>query len=103
MKAMIQMIQESYQNRIMLSEIAAAGAVGQSKCCRLFKAYLNMTPNDYLTQYRLDKSRALLQETEVPVTRIAEEVGFGSASYYTKVFREWYGETPTEYRSRSRG
>ena len=99
-KSMIHFIQESYQDKITLKQIAAAGAVGQSKCCQLFRNYLNMTPNNFLLQYRLDKSRTLLRETELSITQIAEEVGFGGVSYYTEVFHKWYKETPTEYRKR---
>ena len=102
-KAMIRFIQESYQDRITLKKIAAAGAVGESKCCQLFRNYLNMTPNNYLMKYRLDKSRTLLQETELSITQIALDVGFCGASYYAEMFRKWYNETPKEYRERIKG
>ena len=97
-KNMVGYIQEHYQEKISLAEIAASGAVGQSKCCKLFKNYMNVTPNAYLNQFRLNKSRELLHDTELSITEIAEAVGFGGASYYAESFHKYYGESPSEYR-----
>lgn len=96
---MVSFIQRRYSEKITLAEIAASGAVGQSKCCKLFAKYLAQTPNGYLNRYRLSKSTELLSDTNLPVTRIAEMTGFGGASYYAEAFRKSYGKSPTEYRS----
>ena len=98
LKNMIGFIQQSYMKKISLSDIAASGAVGQSKCCKLFARYLGQTPNLYLTQYRLNKSMELLKNTDMAVTEIAVETGFGGGSYYAEAFRKWIGKSPTEYR-----
>ena len=99
LKNMVGFIQERFKDKISLADIARAGAVGQSKCCRLFQACLSQTPNTYLTSYRLDKSCVLLRDTDMTIAEIALEVGFGSASYFTETFRKWYAQTPTKYRS----
>lgn len=96
---MVSFIQRRYAEKITLAEIAASGAVGQSKCCKLFAKYLAQTPNGYLNRYRLSKSTELLSGTNLPVTQIAEATGFGGASYYAEAFRKSYGKSPTEYRS----
>ena len=98
LKNIIGFIQQNYTVKISLADIAAAGAVGQSKCCKLFAKYIGQTPNLYLTQYRLDKSTELLKNTDMTVTEIAYAVGFNGSSYYAEVFRKWYGKSPTEYR-----
>lgn len=98
-KNMVGFIQKNYSRKISLMEIAASGAVGQSKCCKLFAKYFSQTPNGYLTQYRLNKSIELLHDTDQSITEIALSVGFGSASYYAETFRKWIGKSPTEYRS----
>ena len=97
-KNMIGFIQTHYTEKISLPEIAAAGAVGQSKCCKLFTQYLGQTPNRYLTQYRLDQSTVLLKNTDLTVTEIATAAGFGGSSYYAETFRAWIGKSPTQYR-----
>lgn len=98
LKNMVGFIQQNYASKISLADIAASGAVGQSKCCKLFEKYTGQSPNVYLTRYRLDKSMALLKNTELSVTEIAGAVGFGGGSYYAEVFRKWNGKSPTTYR-----
>ncbi len=102
LRNMIGFIQHNYANKITLADIAASGAVGQSKCCRLFAKYIRQTPNIYVTQYRLDKSTTLLRDTDRTVTEIATAVGFNGSSYYAEAFRKWYGTSPTEYRNASK-
>lgn len=101
LKNMIGFIQQNYTGRISLAQIAASGAVGQSKCCKLFAKYIGRTPNVYLTQYRLDKSTELLKGTDMTVTEVADFVGFGGSSYYAEAFRRWSGKSPSEYRKSS--
>ena len=98
-KKMIGFIQQNYTAKISLADIAASGAVGQSKCCKLFAKYISQTPNMYLTQYRLDKSTELLLKTDMTITEIAHAVGFGGSSYYAETFRKQCGKSPTEYRN----
>ena len=97
-KNMVRFIQNNYRKKISLAEIAASGAVGQSKCCRLFARYFSRTPNEYLTHYRLRKSMELLHDTDMSITEIALSTGFGSASYYAETFRRKLGKSPKEYR-----
>ena len=99
LKNMVGFIQKNYTGKISLADIAASGAVGQSKCCKLFAKYFSQTPNVYLTGYRLDKSIELLRCTDLSITDIALSVGFGSASYYAETFRRWFGKSPTEFRN----
>ena len=96
---MIGFIQKNYTRKIALREIAASGAVGQSKCCKLFARFFGQTPNTYLNQYRLNKSLELLQNGDMSIAEIALTVGFGGASYYAEVFRKCFGKSPTEYRN----
>ena len=76
--------------------------MGESKCCQLFRRYFSQTPVEYLNRYRLDKSLALLRETDRSITEIALAVGFGGASYYAELFRRQMGQSPTEYRTKAR-
>ena len=103
-KAMMGFIQRDYRKKITLADIAAAGCVGQSKCCRLFAKYCSgRSPVAYLNQYRLERSTELLRSTDMNMTEIAMAAGFGSASYYAETFKKWTGKSPTEYRRFVRG
>ena len=98
LKNMIGYIQKSHGEKITLNDIAQSGAVGQSKCCKLFDKYIGMTPNEYLIQYKLNQSVWYLKNTDLTVTEIAHTVGFSGSSYYAEAFRKRYGKSPSEYR-----
>lgn len=52
----------------------------------------------YIQQRRLDQAKMLLRETELPVGKVAEAVGYGNISYFSKLFRQKVGCQPGEYR-----
>ncbi len=101
-KNMVRFLQQNYDKKISLSEIAISGSVGQSKCCKLFAQYFAMSPIQYLNQYRLNKSTCLLKETDLSITDIALSIGFNGGSYYAETFKRWLGKTPSEYRKHNR-
>ncbi|MCI8628473.1 MAG: helix-turn-helix transcriptional regulator [Firmicutes bacterium] len=68
------------------------------KCCKLFRSYINQTPNAYLISYRLNQSIKLLCNTDKSISDIAFDVGFHGASYYSETFRKWFGISPTKYK-----
>ena len=95
-------IQKFYREKITLKDIAFSGAVGQSKCCKLFKKYIGVTPNTYLIQYRLHQSTWYLKNTDMTVTEIAQTVGFSGGSYYAEAFGKLCNKSPSEYRKAER-
>ena len=98
LKNMIGYIQKFYCEKITLDDIAQSGAVGQSKCCKLFDKYIGVTPNSYLIKYRLHQSTWYLKNTDMTITEIAQTVGFSGSSYYAETFRKWLSQSPSEYR-----
>lgn len=98
LKDMISFINENYGEKLRLASIAAAGKVGKTGCCTIFKRYLNKTPNEYLTELRLRKSMELLKNTDMTILEISYAVGFSGASYFTETFHKFYECTPSEYR-----
>lgn len=98
LKNMVGYIQKYYCEKVTLADIAAAGAVGQSKCCKVFDKYIGTTPNVYLIQYRLNRSIRYLKDTDMTITEIAQAVGFSGSSYYAEVFRKYYRKSPSAYR-----
>jgi AraC-like DNA-binding protein/quercetin dioxygenase-like cupin family protein len=98
LKEMIGYIQKHYPEKISLHDIASAGLMCRSKCCRLFKQTLHQTPVEYLLHYRIQKSLSLLTNRSLTITDIAAACGFSGASYYTEVFRKIIGISPSTYR-----
>lgn len=97
---MVSFIYKNYAMKLSLNDIAAAGNICRSKCCRIFKKYLNKTPIDFLNAYRLEVSMRLLTDTSMNITEIALSCGFQSPSYYAEIFRQHKGCTPGHYRIR---
>ncbi|KEO80210.1 MULTISPECIES: AraC family transcriptional regulator [Paenibacillus] len=95
---MTRFIHQNYDQKITLEEIAYAGAVCRSRCCTLFNKYVGQTPNNYVTQYRLQKSCEMLKETRRSISEIALACGFQSASYFSSIFRKQMGVVPQNYR-----
>ncbi len=103
LKTMISYIQKNYQGKVTLSDVAEAGMMCQSKCCRLFRDALKQSPIEYLQNYRIGKGLYLLDHTDMSITEIALECGFHGASYFTETFRKINGITPKEYRKQGKG
>ena len=97
-KALMVYIHEHYQNPISIDQLAAYGHISKRSCFRLFQTNLRMTPVEYIREYRLKKACELLADTDTPITQIAYGCGFGSGSYFGKIFRLRFRCTPWEYR-----
>ena len=98
MKKMLSWIQLNYTEKVMLEDIARAGGLSRSECCRYFKRILKKTPLSYVTDYRIQKSLILLQQVESNVTEVAYQVGFNSTSYFIEKFRKSMNMTPLAYK-----
>lgn len=66
---------------------------------RKIKAITNYSPVELMRNLRLKKARNLLMKTEKSISEICYAVGFSTPAYFTKCYREQYGETPTESRA----
>ena len=102
-KRMMLYIREHYAERLTLDEIAMAASISPRECLRDFQQRLHTTPIRYLIDWRLGAAARRLAATGQSVTDIAADCGFASGSYFTKLFREKYHMTPTQYRKKHAG
>ncbi|PAD66744.1 AraC family transcriptional regulator [Bacillus sp. 7586-K] len=100
MKQMLNWIHQHYAEKVLLDDIARAGQISRSECCRYFKRILKKTPMKYVTDYRIQKSLILLQQFEANVTDVAYQVGFNSTSYFIDKFRKTINMTPLAYKNK---
>lgn len=96
MKSAVSYINNNYQNKLSLEEIALACNLSKSEFCRCFKRVMHRTPFEYVTDLRVRKSIELLDAGK-SVTESAMSSGFFDSSYYTKTFKRYMGCTPREY------
>ena len=88
---------------LSIGKLVAYIGYGRSRFFDLFRAHTGMTPNDYLRRLRLEAARKLLEKSSRPVTEIAFEVGFNSSQYFSTVFMQYTGLTPSGFRRREVG
>lgn len=100
-KNVLNYIHKNYQQRIKLDDIADASNLSRSESCRFFKTMTGQTPFEYLLNYRINASFKILRETDLPITEVAQEVGFGSVSYFIEQFRKMTKITPLQFRKSS--
>lgn len=95
---MISFIQQNYDCKISLQDIANSGNVCRSKCCEIFKDLISQSPNNYLICHRINKSIELLINTSMSITDIALACGFSNSSYYAETFKKIKGCSPKQYK-----
>ncbi|PZE21706.1 helix-turn-helix transcriptional regulator [Paenibacillus xerothermodurans] len=69
---------------------------------RCMQKEFGCSPFEYLMQYRLEQAKLLLLQTDLPVARIAEQVGFQQPSYFSSSFTKYEKISPRDYRKRFR-
>ena len=99
-KPMLECINLRYADKLTLDEIAAAGGVSARECNRIFHRYIRMTPMNYVNFYRIRMAAHKLTQTRDSIEQIALDCGLSSPSYLARLFREEYGCSPREYRSK---
>lgn len=83
-----------------VDQLAAQMGLGRSQFYRKIKALTNYSPVELLRRLRLNQARELLTSTEKSISEIAYEVGFSTPAYFTRCYREAFGETPSDLRER---
>ena len=97
-KQMICFIEHHYSESISVGEIAAAANISGTEASRCFRELMKISSLQYLNQFRLEKAMELLLTTDKSINEIAEETGFSSNTYFTRMFRRMYHCTLIEVR-----
>ncbi|MBD2847244.1 AraC family transcriptional regulator [Paenibacillus sp. IB182496] len=93
------LIEEHYAHDLSLAMAAEKLGISQSHLSQLFKDEVGATFIQYVTQFRVDAAKRLLAKTELTISEIAKEVGYGNAQQLIRVFKKLEGGTPGEYRN----
>ena len=101
LQPVIRYIKENYRETISISDLSKLLNVCNDHLIRLFNDTIGITPTKYINNVRLEEMQKLLTNTDISITEISYMVGFSSASYVSKVFKEIFGVTPSQYRNKS--
>lgn len=94
---------KDYMNKHMaeslsLQSVSRELGVSQTYLSKLFRKYENTSFNHYLTKIRMEKAKILLRkEGKVFVKDIAEQVGYKDQFYFSRIFRSYVGQCPTDF------
>jgi YesN/AraC family two-component response regulator len=91
-------IDEHLDEQLTLKDVANFVHLNPSYFSVLFKEQANMTFSEYVTRSRLQKAKNLLIVSNLSVADISEEVGYSTSKYFIKLFKEYEGQTPSQYR-----
>lgn len=80
--------------------IASKMGLERSQFYRKIKALTNYAPVELIRRLRLQRGRELLISTEKTIAEIAYDIGFSTPAYFTKCYRDAYGETPSQVRNK---
>lgn len=97
-KKMTRFIYQNYMHPIKLENIAESANICRSKCCILFKKYVQQSPINFLNEYRVERAKELILNTNMNITEIALNCGFNNLSYFAKQFYKITGKTPKKYK-----
>jgi len=91
-------LQENFQQAISISDVAGRFKMSVRSLNRRFKVAANTTPLQYLQELRIEHAKALLKQSNLVVSEVADKVGYQDSSYFTGLFKKLNAVTPNEYR-----
>lgn len=94
----VEFIQGNYCNPIKVTDVADYVCINRSYLYTLFRSGVGMSPQQFLTTFRITKAAELLQLTEHPIESIALSCGYTDPLVFTKAFKQMKGVSPSVWR-----
>jgi len=98
--AVLERMERALEEPLERADLAAAGGVSLRQLERLFRAHLGRTIGEHYLALRLDRARALLRQTSLPVLEVALASGFTSAAHFSRAYCTRFGLPPRSERMR---
>ena len=100
-KHAIEFIDTNYSRKISIVEIATYVGINRKYLCQLFSNILNVSPQNYLINFRLQKACDLLSNSSLSINEISNSIGYIDQFLFSKVFKKYKGIAPKNYRDKS--
>ncbi|WHH57315.1 AraC family transcriptional regulator [Petroclostridium sp. X23] len=95
-----QYMEVNYEKDLTLTDVSKYVFLSQSYFAHAFKEEFDISPKSYLLKVRIDKSKELLEKTDLKISDVALSVGFSSQQRYNDMFKKYVGMTPLKYRKK---
>jgi AraC-like DNA-binding protein len=92
-------IEANLYNNISLEEYAFLANLSLSQFKVKFNQLFNESPRKYINQKRIEKSKVLIENTELNIGEVAQEVGYDDQNYFSRLFKRKEGYTPLNYKN----
>ena len=83
---------------ITLKELCDHFYLGKTQIIKIFKLRYGATPMSFLQNIRMSTAMRYINHTDMPISRISEQLGYSDSGYFAKVFEKYYGTTPLAHR-----
>lgn len=97
----IQYVKNNFDQPFDIENFIQSAHISKYHFIRLFKKHTGITPYEYFIQYRINKAKKLLTETNYSVDEISYKTGFSDANHFIRNFKKIVGMTPLKYRKYS--
>lgn len=92
-------VEEHLNENVTVRQMAEAAGYHASHFTALFRQHLGISPGQFILRKKTDRAAELLTATSMPVSAIAEALGFASQFYFSNFFKKQTGMTPSQYRA----
>ena len=95
----LQYIHENINKDISVLNLSNIACLSDDHFIRLFRSEMGYTPLKYINLKKIEKAQLLLLTTDTPIRDVAFELSIDNISYFNRIFKQYTGKTPGEYRS----
>ncbi|MCA1061057.1 AraC family transcriptional regulator [Rossellomorea aquimaris] len=93
-------IRAYYHQSLSIEEIAIVACLSANHMIRSYSQLYGKTPHRHISEFRIEKAKVLLKDTRLSITDITFEIGFQNPASFTKIFKQYMGISPTQYRKK---
>lgn len=94
-------VRDEYRSDIGLEDIAERVNLAPAYLSYLFKKETGANLVKYITDYRMEQARKLLEDEELKIVLVAKACGYENQPYFNRLFKNYYGMTPRQYREKN--
>jgi AraC family transcriptional regulator len=99
LRRVLDFVGDNYARDLSLAELAGVAGTSPFHFAREFKRATGTTPHQHLIKFRVERAKALLAESQMPLAEVGLRTGFSHQSHFTRLFRRLTGTTPQSYRA----
>lgn len=95
-------LSHSVSEKLSIANVARELNMSRSQCTKLFSKVYGLSPRQYVSRQKLKLAKEMLITTHLSISEIADHLGFLSASHFSRQFRRWTGQSPSQFKPKHR-